>query len=206
MTSVRAEMIAGAARLLAERGLQATSFSEVLAATGAPRGSLYHHFPGGKAELVVEATRYVGDRLLVALHAARPTTPEELTEQFTRLWRRVLTGSGLTSGCAVASVTVGAPDDQPEILHTAGGVFRSWRSAIGELLISAGVSTREAATFATTLLAAIEGALLIARAEQDIAAFDQVADHLRQDATRLPRQTPPGDMPIEPTTRTAEEM
>ena len=57
---VRDNMIAGAARLLAQRGLQATSFSTVLAETNAPRGSIYHHFPGGKEELVtaaIEATR-----------------------------------------------------------------------------------------------------------------------------------------------------
>jgi len=43
-------MVAGAARLLAEKGMEGTSFAEVLAATGAPRGSTYHHFPGGKTE------------------------------------------------------------------------------------------------------------------------------------------------------------
>lgn len=47
---VRARMVAGAARLLAEKGMEGTSFAEVLAATGAPRGSTYHHFPGGKTE------------------------------------------------------------------------------------------------------------------------------------------------------------
>jgi TetR/AcrR family transcriptional regulator, lmrAB and yxaGH operons repressor len=53
-------MITGAAQLLAERGLLASSFSEVLDRTGAPRGSIYHHFPGGKDELVSEAIRHVG--------------------------------------------------------------------------------------------------------------------------------------------------
>ena len=46
-STTRQDMIIGAAGLLSRRGLQGTSFSEVLAATGAPRGSLYHHFPGG---------------------------------------------------------------------------------------------------------------------------------------------------------------
>ena len=48
-------MVAGAARLLASRGLQATSFSEVLELTASPRGSVYHHFPQGKEQLVKAA-------------------------------------------------------------------------------------------------------------------------------------------------------
>jgi len=72
-STTRRTMIAGAASLLARRGMGATSFSEVLAATGAPRGSLYHHFPGGKDELMAEATRYAGDRLLHALDLSAPT-------------------------------------------------------------------------------------------------------------------------------------
>ncbi|HAN23997.1 MAG TPA: TetR/AcrR family transcriptional regulator, partial [Microbacterium ginsengisoli] len=53
-----------AARLLAERGYQATSFSDVIAASGAPRGSIYHHFPGGKDELVELAVRRQADRVI----------------------------------------------------------------------------------------------------------------------------------------------
>ena len=60
---VRKGMVEGAMALLARRGLHATSFSEVLAATGAPRGSLYHHFPGGKDQLVAEAV----DRIVAAV-------------------------------------------------------------------------------------------------------------------------------------------
>ena len=97
--STRQTMIAGAASLLARRGMGGTSFSELLAATGAPRGSLYHHFPGGKEELIAEATRYVGDRLLAGLGVDGPCTPADLVEQFTSLWRRVLTGSDFEAGC-----------------------------------------------------------------------------------------------------------
>ncbi|HAM27085.1 MAG TPA: TetR/AcrR family transcriptional regulator, partial [Microbacteriaceae bacterium] len=45
-------MAEGAALLLAKHGLQGTSFSEVLELTGAPRGSVYHHFPNGKNQLI----------------------------------------------------------------------------------------------------------------------------------------------------------
>ena len=59
---VRQKMVEGASRVLARRGLHATSFSEVLAVTGASRGSIYHHFPGGKAELIEAVLEDYGAR------------------------------------------------------------------------------------------------------------------------------------------------
>lgn len=60
---VRARMVESAVELLARRGLLATSFSEVLERSGAPRGSVYHHFPGGKDELVGSALDLGGSEL-----------------------------------------------------------------------------------------------------------------------------------------------
>ena len=63
-------MIVSAALLIRERGVEATSFSDVIDHSGAPRGSIYHNFPGGKAQLVEEATRYAGDFTAAGLVAA----------------------------------------------------------------------------------------------------------------------------------------
>src|SRR5919201_518936 len=59
--SPRQRMIESAMALVAEHGVDGTSFSQVIEHSGAPRGSIYHHFPGGKAQLMEEATRYGGD-------------------------------------------------------------------------------------------------------------------------------------------------
>src|ERR1700755_891203 len=89
----RDAMVAGAARLLAERGLQATSFSEVLEATGAPRGSIYHHFPEGKDQLVSAAIEAAGDRAVALLDPLEGSTAREIAEAFLGLWREVLVRS-----------------------------------------------------------------------------------------------------------------
>jgi len=65
-TDVRTTMIDGAVRRLATHGVEGTSFAEVLAATGAPRGSVYHHFPGGKTELLHAALDLASERALAA--------------------------------------------------------------------------------------------------------------------------------------------
>jgi len=168
-------MIIGAAGLLSRRGLQGTSFSEVLAATGAPRGSLYHHFPGGKDELVAEATRFVGDRLLAALAQFEPTSPGDVAEQFTAIWRRVLSGSDLAAGCSVAAVTVDAGEDQGDLLTVAGSVFVEWQGAVAGLFEQTGVPPDRAADLALLLLVSVEGALVVCRAERSLEPFDRVS-------------------------------
>ena len=119
----RDRMIDGAAVLLAKRGLQGASFSEVLEATGAPRGSIYHHFPGGKDELVAAAIARVSERTLARLTELGGSAAS-LTEGFLGLWRALLDRSGLTAGCAVVAVSVAASDD---LLERAGTVFRDGR-------------------------------------------------------------------------------
>src|SRR5258706_13273015 len=60
----RASMVRSAATLIRTRGVSATSFSDVLADSGAPRGSVYHHFPEGKEQLAGDAIRWTSDRVL----------------------------------------------------------------------------------------------------------------------------------------------
>ena len=179
MTSTtRQGMIEGAAGLLSRRGLQATSFTEILAATGAPRGSLYHHFPGGKDELIAAATRFVGDQVLSQLKRGDPTTPAAVVESFTALWRRVLVGSDLGAGCAVAAVAVDAGPDHRELSAVAGAVFGAWRLSLTDHLHRSGLEAGRAADVAVLVLAAMEGALVVSRAQQDLDAFDRVAGQL----------------------------
>src|SRR4051795_8229183 len=105
-SDARDRMVDSAVRLLATRGLQATSFSEVIERSGAPRGSIYHHFPGGKDQLVDAAIELAGDRALRVLDAVAGRAPAEVTGYFIDLWRAVLVRSRLTAGCAVLAVTV----------------------------------------------------------------------------------------------------
>ena len=60
----RASMVRSAAALIGSQGVSATSFSDVLADSGAPRGSIYHHFPDGKKQLAEDAIRWTSDRVL----------------------------------------------------------------------------------------------------------------------------------------------
>ena len=74
-------------RLLATKGVEGTSFAEVLEATDSPRGSVYHHFPGGKPELLHAALDLASERGLAAMEATRGQPLAVVIERFLALWR-----------------------------------------------------------------------------------------------------------------------
>ena len=182
-SNTRARMIEGAARLLAERGLQETSFSEVLELTGAPRGSIYHHFPEGKDQLVGDAVDFAGARAMALLEAKAGASAVEITEYFVYLWRQVLVRSNYSAGCSVLAVTVAT--DSTGLLSRAAGVFRAWREQLSRLLVTGGLAPAEATRFAALLIASTEGAVVMGRAEQSLEPFELVAEQLAAQVAAL---------------------
>src|SRR5580704_4533786 len=170
--AVRARMVEGAVRLLATKGVEGTSFAEVLEATDSPRGSVYHHFPGGKPELLHAALDVASERGLAAMEATRGQPSEVVVERFLALWRALLDWSHLTAGCAVVAVTVGANDD--DLLDHAGTIFRTWTELLAELCTAGGIDGRSARQLAVTVIAATEGAVAMCRAERSKQPFEEV--------------------------------
>jgi TetR/AcrR family transcriptional repressor of lmrAB and yxaGH operons len=84
----RERMVRSAASLISSKGVSATSFSDVLEGSGAPRGSIYHHFPGGKEQLATEAVRSTSDRVVAYLRAGTETTPSAVLGRFIPPWTR----------------------------------------------------------------------------------------------------------------------
>jgi AcrR family transcriptional regulator len=178
-SSVREQMIRGAAELLATRGVQGTSFSGVLAHTGAPRGSIYHHFPGGKDELVRAAATSIGDGVTALLDAIEARSPVEVVDAFVDGWRSVLVAGGFRQGCAVAATCLGSSDTD-ELRTLAGDIFRSWQEALARAFVRSGTTGRQGDDLAVICLAAVEGALVIGRAEHDDVVFDVVKRQLHR--------------------------
>ena len=173
---VRERMVASAVDLLARRGLQLTSFSEVLERSGAPRGSVYHHFPDGKDQMIGAALDAAGGRAIELLDRKAGAPAEEIATWFLHIWREVLIRGKFEAGCAVLAVAVAA--DSPELLDQAARVFRTWRRRLAELLEQGGLRAGDAQRFAAVLVASSEGAVVLARAEQSLEPFDLVADQL----------------------------
>jgi AcrR family transcriptional regulator len=171
-------MIESAAQLMRERGVQATSFSEVLAHSGAPRGSIYHHFPGGKAQLIEEATRYAGDFTAAGLVAALDDEdPAAAVHRFAGVWQRILERSDFAAGCPVVAATL---EGAPSARSAAANAFTSWERLLADGFARRGVERDRALSLATMFLASIEGAVVLARATASTAPLQRVAAELEQ--------------------------
>jgi AcrR family transcriptional regulator len=171
-------MVDGAMILLATRGVEGTSFKEILSVADAPRGSVYHHFPGGKSEILRAALERASERALESMESTRGQSAAEVLERFLALWRALLDYSGLTAGCAVVSVTVAGPD--ADFLDQVGSIFRTWIEQLAGLFVAGGMAESEARRMATMAIAATEGAVVLSRAQQNRDAFDEVAATLTQ--------------------------
>ena len=171
----RAGMVRSAATLIRERGVHGTGLRQVVAHSGGPRGSLGRFFPGGKTQLVTEAidlalVEMFGD-LERALSEAE-TFPEAISVIVTP-WRRLLVDHDFTLGCPLAATTCDAADNDSLSTHVVEWLGR-WRAPVVDAYIRFGAQRAEAEAHATVLMAALEGALMLARAQRKIEPVNTV--------------------------------
>jgi len=174
-------MIDAAVDALRRDGVAGMSFTDLLSASGAARGAIYHHFPGGKSELVVEAvTRNAAD-VRARLAELPDGSARVIVDEFLKLVRPVVQESTAGSGCAVAAAAMSASDqrDHEHLQQSATAALGSWVSVLAGRLHSGGIDEPEAADLASLLVTTLEGAHVLARAEGRIDSFDRTARALR---------------------------
>ncbi len=175
----RERMVQSAAVLMREHGLAGTSFREVLEHSGAPRGSIYHHFPEGKSQLAEEAVRAAaafGHGLIE--RGAAEGDPVAALRLFVEFWRATLESSDYRAGCPVVAVAVEAGADEPRLTAAAAAAFESWRDALVESLRARGASPTKAQRQATLVVAGVEGAVVLCRAQRSIQPLEDVVTEL----------------------------
>ena len=157
MTSGSRElMVRSAASLIRSRGLSATSFSDVLADSGAPRGSIYHNFPEGKEQLAEDAIRWTSDQVLTHLRAGVAVTASGVLKRFIAMWRQVVVASGGSAGCVVAGVALDTNAKEAGQIDVVRSTFRSWIALLAEQLRGVGVPSDRATSIALTTVAGME--------------------------------------------------
>jgi len=171
----RGRMIDAAVQALRQRGLAGMSFSDVLAASGAARGAIYHHFPGGKRQLVAEAAARNGQDVRTHLAALAADDPASVVEAFLAAIRPVVEESTRGSGCAVAAVALDLEDESAELRQVAATAFASWTEELTGTLVTAGMVPDEAVDLAALLITVLEGAHVLGRAAGSLEPFDRAA-------------------------------
>ncbi|MBP2452208.1 TetR/AcrR family transcriptional regulator [Mycolicibacterium lutetiense] len=180
MTSPRERMVASAAVLIRERGAHPTAIADVLAHSGAPRGSAYHYFPGGRTQLLCEAIDYASDHIAARIDKTDSTAT--LLDATIAGFRQQLTATDFRAGCPIVAVAVEAGEPgsfESTPLDRAGVAFTRWTGQITRRLQSDGVSAERAEELAMLILTAIEGAVVVARATRDVTPLDLVHRQLR---------------------------
>lgn len=180
----RDRMILSAAALLPEYGASGTSIDRVLAHSGAPRGSVYHHFPGGRTQLIDEAVALAGDFIAGLIDAMtragdqrgdRAGDPVAAIDAFFLLWRDRLTESDFRAGCPIVAVAVETNDDAPQLVRSAAAVFARWRDALAALFVRHGLTEERSRRLGSFVIAAAEGAVIMSRAERSTAPIEAAA-------------------------------
>jgi TetR/AcrR family transcriptional regulator, lmrAB and yxaGH operons repressor len=169
------------AALLRRQGYAATGLNEIVTRSGAPKGSLYFHFPGGKEQLATAAMAHAGGELASAIANVLGSS-EDLGEALAGLVDAMSAGleaSGFRDGCPIATVALEAAAQSEPIRSAAADAFGAWLEALERRLLAAGLDAQAAQRRALLILASLEGALILARARRDLAPLQAVRDELR---------------------------
>jgi AcrR family transcriptional regulator len=176
----RALLLNGARQLLAEKGYAGMELRNVAARGKAPRGSIYHHFPGGKTQLAREAAELEGTTIRDLIERSLEERGlKETLAMFGEVFRRRVADHPERIGCPVAAAALARPEDA-ELAATATAAFQSWERPIAAALRDEGVGAADAEAFAGLVVSTVEGALLRTRAAGERGPLDSAIAGLGQ--------------------------
>ena len=176
----RTALLESAVRLFRKQGYAATGINEILAASAVPKGSLYHYFPGGKAEIGVEALRLAAAKVTstLAALAAEALGPAELVERYFALLGVWMRESGYRDGSPITTTVLEmAPQDEP-IRAAAAEAYSAWAVVLEGAAVAKGMDPARAARLARLSLATLEGALVQCRVARDESPLIEAAAEL----------------------------
>lgn len=178
--TTRERLIETTLSLLRARGLGATGLNRILAESRAPRGSLYHHFPGGKEQLVIAALEAAGAAIAARIDAAlaAPDGRGGALGAFIRDYAETMVASDYTQGCPIGNVAVDAAATAPAVRRACDAIFAAWQARIARALESAGVERDRAPALAEFVLATIEGALILCRTRRSVEPLMRAGERL----------------------------
>jgi TetR/AcrR family transcriptional repressor of lmrAB and yxaGH operons len=179
-TDARLKTLETAANLFRRQGYHGTPVSQILEESGAPRGSLYFHFPGGKEQIAAEAVDVASSEMetLIAWARERSKDPVEFVGRITGGIARWLEQSDYTEGCPIATVTLELAPSVDEVAGAVRAAYRRWVELIRTGLIELGFPKDRAEGVALLAVTSIEGGLLLSRADRSTVAVRQVRQQL----------------------------
>ncbi|MFW0795930.1 TetR/AcrR family transcriptional regulator [Gordonia sp. CPCC 205515] len=151
--------------LLRRQGYAATGIKQIIDAAGVPNGSLYHHFRGGKGEIAAAALRDMGAayaELVGGLLATGDDLPSAIEQAFDQAGADI-ESTGWVNMCPVGTVAGEVADIEPDLRDVVAEIIQGWIDGGTELVAAQGYDREHARNLVTAIVAALEGAFVMAR-------------------------------------------
>lgn len=181
-TDAREKALLTAERLFRIQGYAATGLTQILEESGAPKGSFYFHFPGGKEQMAREVLQAYGARVEAAIRSLvrrHEGEPGRFVRALCRALAHELEASGWGMGCAAQNLANELAPANRQIAAQLAGIFAAWAGGVADAIRPACASRAAATRTATALVAALEGARTLARVARSSAPFDAVAEQFQ---------------------------
>ncbi len=176
--SARQRLINSTIALVRRHGVGSTSVAEILEDSGLARRTLYLNFPNGKPQLLAVATEVAAATFTSQLEALlSEPDPVKVVTAFARAWEVVLADSDYDAGCPIVAAAL-ARSEAPTAADTAAAAFTQWVRIITQLNETAGLNRQDAQDLATTVVAAVEGAVIMSIAARSSRPLQRVARSL----------------------------
>ncbi|WP_433585540.1 TetR/AcrR family transcriptional regulator [Microbacterium hydrocarbonoxydans] len=172
--------------LIQTSGYSGTGLNAVIEHAGAPKGSVYFHFPDGKEGLGAAAIDLAAAQFqaLIAETAASAARPALAARTAIEALAAIVSESDYRLGCPVSVVTLEMGAESDRLRQACASAFESWIVPTSALLEAGGLDAEGARSLATVVVSMIEGAVIVSRAMRStqplIAAADAVTDLIDQ--------------------------
>jgi TetR/AcrR family transcriptional repressor of lmrAB and yxaGH operons len=171
VTTTRQRLLEAALTLMRESGLSGAGINEVVRESGAPKGSVYHFFPGGKEQIVTEALSVHTQRICEFIEAAMSArrTPEAKVKALFKAFAERFEQGRFRYSCPAGTVCLDLEEESEHLRDAVAACLDAYVHAIADQL--GFLSRPQAVAFAGVALSAIEGAYVRGRAAQSSEPF-----------------------------------
>jgi len=173
----RGAIVRAAAALFRRNGYAATGINEIADVSGAPKGSLYHYFPGGKDQIGEAAVRFAGAGVVATLEKLEHEhgSASAMIRAYCKLLAGWMAKSGFRDGCPIATTLLEAAPRSTDMATAGREAFAGWCAVIARALVRDGFGKAEARRLSILVVSSIEGALILARVEASAQPIEEVA-------------------------------
>lgn len=171
-SSAREDLISAAIELFRARGYAGVGVAELLEQSGAPRGSLYFHFPGGKEQIGVEAVTRVAEGIAgqYRLLGARNPDLDTYVDTVFKYSAKTVKDRNFDAACPICAIAAESSSKNPALSAAVANAFETWEAEVSKAALGWGMSSKNAAEFANALVSAVEGAMVVSKMQRSVAA------------------------------------